>query len=203
MKYSGLLKITMPSALTYCAAGALTLLVLEVLWPVVTGSHAQASFDWVTMIGIIGWVSGLYMSQGVIGIGFQTGASRKTMVLAHWTFWLIVSAGYSAVAMIGQTLLVNFGINSTTRMSGFPNYMVAGHGISTFIFFIADRIDDLRDRESVQRCDDFCPEENADLNHCGGNNGTFVDCGNRRNYWNLESQTIMAGINAPSMGVVD
>ncbi|WP_056964794.1 hypothetical protein [Lacticaseibacillus manihotivorans] len=136
MKYSGLLKITMPSALTYCAAGALTLLVLEVLWPVVTGSHAQASFDWVTMIGIIGWVSGLYMSQGVIGIGFQTGASRKTMVLAHWTFWLIVSAGYSAVAMIGQTLLVNFGINSTTRMSGFPNYMVAGHGISTFIFLL-------------------------------------------------------------------
>lgn len=86
--------------------------------------------DWNYRVGF----RALYESR-VIGIGFQTGASRKTMVLAHWTFWLIVSAGYSAVAMIGQTLLVNFGINSTTRMSGFPNYMVAGHGISTFIFY--------------------------------------------------------------------
>lgn len=136
MKYSGLLKTTMPSALTYCAAGALTLLVLEVLWPIVTGSHAQASADWVTMIGLIGWVAGLYLSQGVIGIGFQTGASRKTMVMTHWTFWLIISTGYSCVAMISQTLLVNLGISSTTHMSGFPNYMVAGHGISTFIFLL-------------------------------------------------------------------
>lgn len=134
MKYSRLLKLTVPLTLLYVVFGAVGLLALEVFWPLISGEHAMMSVNWVSWGALLGWVTSISMTQNVIGPGFQTGANRKTMFAVQWTLNGMMAAGFSLIALLGQTLFVKLGLHWTAHTSSFPNFMAAGHMLATFSY---------------------------------------------------------------------
>jgi hypothetical protein len=134
MKYSRLLKVTAPTVLISCGAAVLALMFMEIALPLWEGANEKITINWVMLAWLLGWVAGLMMCQQVLGIGFATGTSRKTMILTQWTHGSLISAGFSAFAMIGQRILVNSHLRLTNQTSSFPHFMQAGGMISSFFF---------------------------------------------------------------------
>jgi hypothetical protein len=134
MKYSRLLKVTVPLALLYGVLGAVGLLALEVFWPLLSGEHAMMSVNWVSWAALLGWVTSINMAQSVIGSGFQTSVSRKTMFAVQWTLNGIIAVSFSLIALISQTVFVKLGLHWTAHTSSFPNFMATGHMFATFSY---------------------------------------------------------------------
>lgn len=134
MKYSRLLKATAPSVLVSCGAAVLALMFMEIALPFWEGTTEKITINWVMLAWLLGWVAGLMMCQQVLGVGFATGTSRKTMILTQWTHGTLVSVGFSALALIVQRILVNSPLRLTNQMTNFPHFMQAGGMISSFFF---------------------------------------------------------------------
>lgn len=134
MKYKALFKASAPMALLYGGLAAVMLLGLEVFWPLMSGKQTMMSVNWVSWAALIGWVTGITMNQSVMGLGFQTGTSRKTMWAVLWSLGGVVAVGFSLFSLLGQNLFMQLGLRWTTQTSGFPKFMLVGNSLTTFSF---------------------------------------------------------------------
>lgn len=133
MKYSRLLKVTAPTVLVSCGAAVLALMFMEIALPLWEGTNEKITINWIMLAMLLGWVAGLMMCQQVLGVGFATGMSRKTMILTQWTHGIAIALGFSAFALIAERILVNSPLRLTDQMTNFPHFMQAGGMISSFV----------------------------------------------------------------------
>ncbi|WP_125710556.1 hypothetical protein [Lacticaseibacillus porcinae] len=134
MKYSRLLKVTAPSTWLSCGAAVIALMLVEIALPLWEDPTEKITVSWVMLSMLLGWVAGIMMCQQVLGIGFVTGTSRKTMILTQWTHGTLIALGFSAFALIVQRLLVSSSLKLSSQMTNFPHFMEAGGMISSFFF---------------------------------------------------------------------
>ena len=133
MKYSRLLKVTAPSTLLSCGFAVLALLVVEIALPLWEDPTEKITVNWIMLAMLLGWLAGRMMCQQVLGVGFATGTSRKTMILTRWTHGIVIALGFSAFALIAQRILLNSPLRLTDQMTNFPHFMQAGGMISSFV----------------------------------------------------------------------
>jgi hypothetical protein len=133
MKYSRLLKVTAPSTLLSCGFAVLALLVVEIALPLWEDPTEKITVNWIMLAMLLGWVAGLMMCQQVLGVGFATGTSRKTMILTQWTHGIVIALGFSAFALIAQRILVNSPLRLSSQMTNFPHFMQPGGMINSFV----------------------------------------------------------------------
>lgn len=134
MKYSRLLKATSLTTFVSAAAAGLTLVVFEIAWPLWDDPHGAIIVNWVFLAMVLGWVLGMIGCQQVLGIGFATGASRKTMILTQWTHGIVVAVSFSVLALLIQRVLEISGVKLASRVSSFPHFMAAGGMINSLIY---------------------------------------------------------------------